>query len=121
MMADNLGYGDLGVYGGGETRGMPTPRIDQLASDGLQFTQFLVEPGCTPTRAATMPGRYSIRSGLSLALVRGTPNTLADEEYTMAEMFKDMGYDIATSASGTSAWTRRVSRTTRASTATWGS
>ena len=49
MMADNLGYGDLGCYGGGEVRGMPTPRIDQLASEGLQFTQFLVEPGfdCT--------------------------------------------------------------------------
>ncbi len=95
MMADNLGYGDLGVYGGGEIRGMPTPRIDELASEGLQFTQFLVEPGCTPTRAATMTSRYSIRSGLSLALVRGTPNTLADDEYTIAEMLKDIGYDTA--------------------------
>ncbi len=95
MMADNLGYGDLGSYGGGEIRGMPTPRIDQLASEGLRFTQFLVEPGCTPTRAATMTARYSIRSGLSLALVRGTPNTLADSEYTMAEMLKDAGYDTA--------------------------
>lgn len=95
MMADNLGYGDLGSYGGGEIRGMPTPRLDRLASEGLRFTQFLVEPGCTPTRAATMTGRYSIRSGLSLALVRGTPNTLADSEYTMAEMLKDVGYDTA--------------------------
>ena len=95
MMADNLGYGDLGVYGGGEVRGMPTPRIDQLASEGLQFTQFLVEPGCTPTRAATMTSRYSIRSGLSLALVRGTPNTLADDEFTMAEMLKGVGYNTA--------------------------
>ncbi len=95
MMADNLGYGDLGSYGGGEIRGMPTPRIDQLASEGLRLTQFLVEPGCTPTRAATMTARYSIRSGLSLALVRGTPNTLADSEYTMAEMLKDAGYDTA--------------------------
>jgi len=95
MMADNLGYGDLGCYGGGEVRGMPTPRIDQLAAEGLRFTQFLVEPGCTPTRAATMTARYSIRSGLSLALVRGTPNTLADEEHTMAEMLKDVGYDTA--------------------------
>jgi arylsulfatase len=95
MMADNLGYGDLGSYGGGEIRGMPTPRIDQLAAEGLRFTQFLVEPGCTPTRAAVMTGRYSIRSGLSLALVRGTPNTLADDEHTMAEMLKALGYDTA--------------------------
>ena len=45
MLADNLGYGDLGVYGGGETRGFRTPRIDRLAGEGLRFTQFLVEPG----------------------------------------------------------------------------
>ena len=69
MMADNLGYGDVGVYGGGELRGAPTPRIDRLAAEGLRLTHFLVEPGCTPSRAATMTGRYSIRSGLSLVLV----------------------------------------------------
>ena len=45
MMADNLGYGDVGVYGGGELRGAPTPRIDGLAREGLRLTQFLVEPG----------------------------------------------------------------------------
>ena len=66
MLSDNLGYGDLGSYGGGETPGMPTPRLDQLASEGARFTQFLVEPSCTPSRAALMTGRYSIRSGLSL-------------------------------------------------------
>jgi arylsulfatase len=48
MMADNLGYGDVGVYGGGEVRGAPTPIIDSLANEGLRLTQFLVEPGCTP-------------------------------------------------------------------------
>jgi arylsulfatase len=88
MMADNLGYGDFGVYGGGELRGAPTPRIDSLAREGLRLTQFLVEPGCTPSRAATMTARYSVRSGLSLVLVPGTPNTLADEEVTVAEMLK---------------------------------
>lgn len=92
LMADNLGWGDLGAYGGGEVRGMPTPEIDALAAEGLKLTQFLVEPGCTPTRAATMTSRYSIRSGLSLALVRGTPNTLQADEYTMGEMFRDAGY-----------------------------
>ena len=59
MLADNVGYGDLGAYGAGEVRGMPTPRIDQLASEGLRLTQYLVEPGCTPSRAALMTGRYS--------------------------------------------------------------
>ena len=95
MMADNLGYGDVGVYGGGELRGAPTPRIDGLARDGLRFTQFLVEPGCTPSRAATMTSRYSIRSGLSLVIVPGTTNTLAAEEVTMAEVMKTVGYDTA--------------------------
>ena len=95
MMADNLGYGDVGVYGGGELRGAPTPRIDSLAQEGLRLTQFLVEPGCTPSRAATMTGRYSIRSGLSLVIVPGTPNTLAAEEVTMAELMKTVGYATA--------------------------
>lgn len=95
MMADNLGYGDVGVYGGGELRGAPTPRIDSLAREGLRFTHFLVEPGCTPSRAATMTGRYSVRSGLSLVIVPGTPNTLAAEEVTMGEIMKSVGYDTA--------------------------
>ncbi len=95
MMADNLGYGDVGSYGGGDVRGMPTPRIDNLAAEGIRFTQFLVEPGCTPSRAATMTGRYSTRAGLSLVIVPGTPNTLADSEITMAEVLKGAGYDTA--------------------------
>ena len=78
MLADNVGYGDLGPYGGGELRGAPTPRIDQLANEGLRLTQYLVEPGCTPSRAALMTGQYSIRNGLSLILVPGSPNTLSD-------------------------------------------
>jgi len=48
ILADNVGYGDLGPYGGGELRGAPTPRIDQLAREGLRLTQYLVEPGRVP-------------------------------------------------------------------------
>ena len=58
ILADNVGYGDLGPYGGGELRGAPTPTVDQLANEGLRLTQFLVEPACTPSRAALMTGRY---------------------------------------------------------------
>src|SRR5216683_5803930 len=57
ILADNVGYGDLGPYGGGELRGAPTPRIDELAREGLRLTQYLVEPGCTPSRAALMTGQ----------------------------------------------------------------
>jgi arylsulfatase len=95
MLADNLGYGDLGSYGGGEIRGAPTPRLDELASGGMRFTHFLVEPACTPSRAALMTGRYSIRAGLSLVAVAGTPNTLSSKEVTMARMFKEAGYNTA--------------------------
>jgi arylsulfatase len=42
ILADNVGYGDLGPHGGGELRGAPTPRTDKLATEGLRLTQFLV-------------------------------------------------------------------------------
>jgi len=95
ILADNVGYGDLGAYGGGELRGAPTPSIDQLAREGLRLTQFLVEPACTPSRAALMTGRYSIRSGLSLIAIEGSPNTLSAHAFTMGEMFKGAGYATA--------------------------
>src|SRR6266516_1637429 len=96
ILADNIGFGDLGVYGGGELRGAPTPRIDELAAQGLRLTQFLVEPGCTPSRAAFMTGRYSIRSGLSLVAVEGsTTGSLPATEITIAEMLRDAGYATA--------------------------
>jgi arylsulfatase A-like enzyme len=95
ILADNVGYGDMGPYGGGKLRGMPTPRTDELAREGLRLTQFLVEPSCTPSRAALMTGQYSIRNGLSLATVPGTPNTLSGNAYTMGQLFKDAGYATA--------------------------
>jgi arylsulfatase A-like enzyme len=95
VLADNIGYGDIGVYGGGELRGAPTPRIDQFAAEGLRLTQFLVEPACTPSRAALMTGRYSIRSGLSLVAVEGSTFSLPAKEITMAEMLHDAGYATA--------------------------
>ena len=95
ILADNVGYGDLGSYGGGELRGAPTPRIDQLAREGLRLTQYLVEPACTPSRAALMTGQYSIRNGLSLIAVAGSPNTLSARAFTMGELFKGAGYATA--------------------------
>jgi hypothetical protein len=63
ILTDNLGYGEPGVYGGGMVRGAPTPRIDQLAAEGLRLTNFNVEAQCTPSRSAIMTGRFAIRSG----------------------------------------------------------
>jgi arylsulfatase len=95
ILADNVGYGDLGPYGGGELRGCPTPRTDQLAREGLRLTQYLVEPGCTPSRAALMTGQYSIRNGLSLVIVPGSQNTLSARAVTMGQLFKGAGYATA--------------------------
>lgn len=95
ILADNVGYGDLGPYGGGELRGAPTPRIDELAQEGLKLTQYLVEPGCTPSRAALMTGQYSIRNGLSLIILPGTRNTLPADAVTMGDLFKKAGYATA--------------------------
>src|SRR4051794_39916031 len=86
ILADNVGYGDLGSYGGGDLRGAPTPRLDALAQEGLRLTQFLVEPACTPSRAALMTGQYSIRNGLSLIALEGTPYTLSANAFTMGEL-----------------------------------
>jgi arylsulfatase A-like enzyme len=94
ILADNVGYGDMGPYGGGELRGYPTPNVDRLAREGLRLTQYLVEPGCTPSRAALMTGQYSIRNGLSLLGLPGT-NALPAKAYTMGQLFKDTGYATA--------------------------
>lgn len=93
MLADNLGYGDLSSYNGGTRGDMCTPHIDTLASQGMRFTQFLVEPGCTPSRAALQTGRYSIRSGLSLIIAPGAAGGLQKNEVTLGEIFKSVGYN----------------------------
>lgn len=79
MMTDNLGYGDLGIYGGLRAK---TPRIDQLAREGVRFRDFQVEPGCTPSRAAFMTGRLSIRSGNSGIAPIGSKGGLHPKEVT---------------------------------------
>lgn len=89
MMTDNLGYGDLGVYGGMRAN---TPRIDQFASEGVRFRDFQVEPSCSPTRAALMTGRMPIRSGNSDLLMPGTRGGMHTREITIAEVLKEAGY-----------------------------
>ncbi len=63
VFMDNFGWGEPGFNGGGIIRGAPTPRLDQLAAEGLRLTNFNVEAQCTPSRSAIMTGRYAIRSG----------------------------------------------------------
>ena len=92
MLADNLGYGELGVYGGGILRGAPTPRIDGLAGEGMRLLNFNVEAQCTPSRSALMTGRFSIRSGTYEVPIGGVPDGLTLWEVTIAELLSAQGY-----------------------------
>ncbi|MGH7799517.1 MAG: arylsulfatase [Thermodesulfobacteriota bacterium] len=92
IFADNLGYGEIGSYGGGITRGAPTPRLDALAREGTRLTNFNVEPSCTPSRSAFMVGRHPIRSGTYSVPVDGKPYGLVQWEVTIAELLSQRGY-----------------------------
>ncbi len=92
ILMDNLGWGELGCYGGGILRGAPTPRIDKLASEGMRLLNFNVEAQCTPSRAALMTGRYAIRTGNGSVPIDTPLYGLVQWEYTMAEMLSDAGY-----------------------------
>ncbi len=95
MFADNLGYGEVGVYGG--NRAVPTPRIDALAAEGFRLTNFNVEWFCTPSRSATLTGRFGVRSGTHIYF-RGEPGRpfgMTQWEITLAELLAPLGYTSA--------------------------
>ena len=90
ILTDDQGYGDMSLHGNPVLK---TPNIDQLASDGIELTDFHVDPTCSPTRAALMTGRYSTRVGVWLTY--SSRNHLYRDETTMADVFKYNGYRTA--------------------------
>lgn len=86
ILADDLGYGDLGCYGQKRLR---TPRIDSLAAEGMRFTQFYAgSTVCAPSRCVLMTGLHT-----GHCLIRGNAKTnLRPEDVTVAEVFKGAGY-----------------------------
>ena len=92
LVSDDTGYGDLGPYGGGEGRGMPTPNIDRLATDGMTFFSFYAQPSCTPGRAAMQTGRIPNRSGMTTVAFQGQGGGLPAAEWTLASVLKQGGY-----------------------------
>jgi len=92
VLADNLGWGELGCYGGGALRGAPTPRIDALAQAGLKCLNFNVESDCVPTRSALMTGRHPIRTGALQSVPAGLPQGIHPWERTLPQALKDAGY-----------------------------
>ena len=71
IVSDDTGWGDLGPYGGGEGRGMPTPNFDRIAAEGMTFYSFYGQPSCTPGRAAMQTGRIPNRSGMTTVAFQG--------------------------------------------------
>ncbi len=94
LLADDMGWGDPGAYGGGVAIGAPTPTLDRMAAEGLKLTSTYSQPTCTPSRAALMTGRIPTRSGLTRPILTGeqvTVNPWADE-VTAAKILEDSGY-----------------------------
>ena len=93
LLADDLGYKDVGCYGGP----VKTPAIDQLAKDGVRFTDFYSGCAvCSPSRATLLTGRHHIRTGVySWINDEGQNSHLLLRERTIAEILKDRGYSTA--------------------------
>lgn len=90
IFADDLAYGDLGVYG---ATGWTTPHLDQLAADGAKFDQFYVPHAvCSASRAALLTGSYANRIGIHGALDHTATHGLNPKETTIAEMLQGNGY-----------------------------
>src|SRR5262249_37385487 len=100
ILADDLGYGDLGAFG---SRNIRTPRLDAMAAEGQKWTNFYVQPVCSPSRAALLTGRLPIRSGMFGVATGTAPKVLRDnaaqglpaDEITIAEALKARGYSTA--------------------------
>jgi arylsulfatase A-like enzyme len=95
IVADDMGFADVGFNGATDTK---TPNLDKLAASGVKLDQFYVQPLCSPTRAALLTGRYPMRHGLQVGVVRPWAGYgLPLEERTLAQALKDAGYETAIS------------------------
>ena len=93
ITTDDLGYGDLSCYG---SRAIRTPVLDHLAADGIRLTAFdTASPVCSPSRAALLTGRYSVRLGVVGALAPSDRAGLPASELTIAEALHARGYATA--------------------------
>ena len=96
ILVDDLGYGDLGIYGASD---MQTPALDSLASTGLRFTQFYANsPVCSPTRASLLTGRYPPMAGVpGVIRTRAADNwgALSEDVTLLPEMLRRRGYHTA--------------------------
>ena len=93
ILADDIGYTELGSYGGGKIRGAPTESLDQMAAEGMRFLSFYSEVECSPSRAALLTGRHAFRSGVNNAVWPGMKGDgLSGEEKSLATILSSAGY-----------------------------
>jgi arylsulfatase len=93
ILIDDQGYGDIGCYG---ATGFQTPNLDQMASQGMKFTNFYAaQPVCSTSRAGLLTGCYPNRIGFSGALFPHHKIGINTKELTIAEMFKEQAYATA--------------------------
>ena len=91
IMGDDIGWSNIGVYNQGIMAGR-TPNLDQLASEGMRFTDYYAEASCTAGRANFITGELPIRTGLTTVGQAGSPIGMPDEAPTIATALKSMGY-----------------------------
>ncbi|TXT37505.1 MAG: sulfatase, partial [Planctomycetota bacterium] len=90
IVADDLGWGELGCQGNNE---VPTPHTDSIAKNGIRFTSGYVSgPYCSPTRAGLMAGRYQQRFGHEFNPGPQAPDNFGIKQTTIANRLKDAGY-----------------------------
>jgi arylsulfatase A len=92
ILADDLGYGDLGCYGATD---VATPNLDQMAKEGARLTSFYVSPVCSPSRASLMTGCIAQRVGIGGVLFPRNNHGLNPDEKTLPELLKAQGYATA--------------------------
>ncbi len=95
IMWDDTSFGEVGVPVFNKIRGFDTPRLNQMAEDGITFTRMYTEPSCTPTRAAALTGRLAVRSGMHTVSFPPEGGGLPAEEVTIAEVLSAAGYNTA--------------------------
>jgi arylsulfatase len=95
ILADDVGWGEMGWQGGGKHRGTPTPEMDKMAREGMRFFAAYSEPSCTPSRIAINTGRHPVRTGLLAVLWPGQTDGLSPKEVTVAEVLSEAGYNTA--------------------------